>query len=185
MFGKITSAAVGALLSCAPLYAASLEETCDRTGTNARFCAGTVFAQVAPDTPEGVTFWLHERGYLSKVLVEDTGTATPSAAEVEARIVSIVAQQAAMLDRTFDFADLEAGVTSGVSFGTLRYALRTGDRGQTILHSYVAAQGVVVQVISQVALKSASRDLSDLTAAHADALRAVRLDPSDPGAATL
>ena len=57
--------------------------------------------------------------------------------------------------------------------------LQGGQQDSAVLHSYVVVKERILQVVSQIALKSASRDPADLEQAHAAALKAVKInDPA-------
>ncbi|MEW9920831.1 hypothetical protein AB2B41_14550 [Marimonas sp. MJW-29] len=162
-------------LSASPL-AAEDAGNCATAGTDAFFCSGELFQKLELGKHEGVSFWMHRAGYLSKVLVEETGSKRISESQIERRILDIVSRQAENLGRAFAFSDLDATMGPGVSVGTFSYSLK-GARGEaSVLHSYVAVKGRVLQVVSQLALKSAASEAVSLEKAHAAALRAVRIE---------
>ncbi|NNE50850.1 MAG: hypothetical protein HKN30_00425 [Sulfitobacter sp.] len=148
-------------------------------GPDAYFCFGEAFKRLELGTGAGVSFWMHETGYLSKVLVEETVGKDVSQSQIETRILNMVSQQAEHLGRAFAFSDLQATSVGGVPFGTFSYRLRGDERESAVLHSYVAVKGRVLQVVSQLALRSSTSGAEALEKAHADALRAVKIeDPS-------
>ena len=59
-------------LGATAVHADPALEECSIAGPDAFFCSGKTFRQMKLDVGEGVTFWLHKTGFLSKVLVEDT-----------------------------------------------------------------------------------------------------------------
>lgn len=169
------------LCGLAPLILSAQDAagTCGVAGPDAYFCTGEVFRKLDLDQGEGVSFWLHEAGYLSKVLVEETGDTEVTQGQIETRILDIVSRQADTLGRAFAFSDLSATEIHGVPFGTFRYRLRGEKADSVVLHSYVAVKGRVLQVVSQMALRSAASKRVTLEKAHAAALRAVKIeDPS-------
>lgn len=148
---------------------------CDVAGPDAYFCFGDAFSKLDLDQGEGVSFWVHKAGYLSKVLVEDTGGKDVTQGQIERQILALVSAQAESFGRAFSFSDLTATTIHGVPFGTFSYRLRGGSQDSAVLHSYVAVKGRVLQVVSQILMTSASTDAKALERAHADALRAVKL----------
>lgn len=177
MFLKSLSALLSAaLLSAAPLAADDAPPACGVAGPDAYFCFGDAFTRLEIDHGEGVSYWVHETGFLSKVLVEDTGGKDVSQGQIERQILALVTKQATDLGRDFAFSDLSATTIGGVPFGTFSYRLRGAEREATVLHSYVAVKGRVLQVVSQLLLTSADPRTSALEEAHAAALRAVKLE---------
>lgn len=176
LFSALTLAAV--LGPCAVL-AQDAAATCDAAGPSTYFCSGDSFSKLDLGQRDGVSFWMHNTGFLSKILVEDTGGTQVTQSQIENRILAIVSEQADQLGRDFAFSDLSADTVAGVPFGTFSYNLQNDKVDSTVLHSYVALKGRVLQVISQIARKSASSEKEALQQAHAAALRAVKLtDPS-------
>ena len=160
----------------------SADSGCDVAGPDAYFCFGDAFSKLDIEEVEGVSFWLHKAGYLSKVLVEETGDTEVTQGQIERRILDMVTAQAVSVGRDFDFTDLSATTVHGVPFGTFSYRLKGARQESAVLHSYVAVKGRVLQVVSQILLKSARTDIANLEEAHAEALRAVRID--DPSTDT-
>ena len=157
------------------------ERNCAKAGPQAEFCANGQFARLDEGATPGSSLWMYRGGYLSKVLVESLADAHAKRATIEARIMALVSRQAVEVGRRFEFSDMTSATLGGAPFGTLSYTLAGEDGDSVILHSYVAVEGKVAQVISQVALKRADRDPDALRAAHDAALSAVRLRPQpDP-----
>lgn len=146
---------------------------CINAGPDAYFCAGDTFTQLEVAHGAGVTFWLHEAGYLSKVLVESGDGTPPTQGQIERQILTQVSQQAASIGHDFAFSDLQARSVNGAPYGTFSYQLKGADQDSAVLHSYVAVGDRVLQVVSQALVKMTGADLEH---AHDDALRAVRLD---------
>lgn len=180
MFSRIFSAAC--LAAALGPFAALAEEgtkPCSVAGPDAYFCFGDTFKKLELNRGAGVSFWMHETGYLSKVLVEETGDKKVTQSQIERRILAIVSEQAEHLGRDFAFSDLSATTLDGVPFGTFSYRLRGAKQESAVLHSYIAVKGRVLQVVSQLALRTAASGAEALEKAHADALRAVKIeDPS-------
>lgn len=152
---------------------------CSDAGVGATFCHGQTFAALDAGQPEGMSLWLHERGYLSKVLIEELADPQVTQGQIEGRIMALVSAQADHIGRNFEFEDISSYSAGGTPFGTISYSLRDAKGPKAILHSYVAAKGVVLQVISQIALKEADPAPDALRKAHAAALKAVHLaEPS-------
>ncbi len=180
MFLKSFSAFLfAALLSPGILAADEVQSECGAAGPDAYFCFGDAFTKLDVDHGEGVSFWVHKTGFLSKVLVEDTGGKDVTQGQIERQILALVSEQAEHFGRDFAFSDLSATTVGGVPFGTFSYRLRGATQEAAVLHSYVAVKGRVLQVVSQLLLKSADTKANALEEAHAAALRAVKLeDPS-------
>lgn len=180
MFFRIFFAALLAL-SFGPMGASAEQgsKPCGVAGPDAYFCFGDTFKKLELNKGAGVSFWMHETGYLSKVLVEETGDKQVTRSQIERRILAMVSEQAEHLGRDFAFSDLSATTLDGVPFGTFSYRLRGAKQEAAILHSYIAVKGRVLQVVSQLALRTAGSGAEALEKAHADALRAVKIeDPS-------
>lgn len=176
MFRKFFFAALtGTILGPVAAGAQSTVDGCGVAGPNAYFCFGDTFRELKLKQVEGVSFWMHEGGYLSKVLVEETGGKAVTSSQVETRILAMVTEQAHDLGRDFNFSDLRSANVHGVPFGTFSYRLEGAAQDSAVLHSYVVVKERILQVVSQVALNSASRDPADLQEAHAAALRAVKI----------
>lgn len=177
MFSKTFFAATfAALVSPFSLAAQELGSNCGVAGPDAYFCSGDAFTQLDVDQGEGVSFWIHRTGYLSKVLVEDLGGKEVTQAQIERQILALVSSQVESLGRDFAFSDLTASTVHGVPFGTFSYRLKGEAQDSAVLHSYVAVKGRVLQVVSQLLLKSADPKAEALEQAHAEALRAVKLE---------
>lgn len=166
---------IAAAVCSTPALAADPATDCAVAGPEAYFCFGDTFEQLELELGEGVSFWMHEGGYLSKVLVEETGDKTVTPAQIETRILKMVSEQAKQFDRVLAFSDLNATSVHGVPFGTFSYRLQGGEQNSAVLHSYVAVKGRVLQVVSQIALNSADTAPDALERAHAAALRAVKI----------
>lgn len=156
--------------------------SCVRAGPGAEFCAGGDFSRIDDGSTDGITYWLHQGGFMSKVLVQDVGQGSFTQGDIESSIIAMISAQAASQGRAFDFSDIEAAQMGGQPFGTLSYALSRKGGEQAILHSYVATGRLVLQIISQVGLSSASRAPQDLEQAHAAALHALTLADAGPEA---
>ena len=173
------------LTTLAPLTAAAQNVTpdCVSAGPGADFCTQAQYNRVDQGQTEGISYWLDAQGYLAKVVVQPGPTRPAESAVIESRILSMVSQQANHVGRAFEFSDLSSARAGGARFGTISYALadKTG-RGQPVLHSYLAVEGVIVQVISQPAVNGAPRDAEALTLAHHRALEAIELTNRDPAA---
>lgn len=163
-------------LGATAVHADPALEECSIAGPDAFFCSGKTFRQMKLDMGEGVTFWLHKTGFLSKVLVEDTNGKPVTRAQIENRIIAIVSNQAGHFGSAFSFSDLSSTTVGGVPFGTLSYELEGEETNHAVLHSYVSVKGRVLQVVSQLALAQASKEPAALAEAHAAALRAVRIE---------
>ena len=155
--------------------AAGATSDCGRAGPGAEFCSGATFARVDAGQTRGMSFWMHRAGYLSKVLVQEMPQEGARRGDIEAAIISIVSQQASSIGRSFEFSDISSSTRGGAPFGTLTYTLSGQSGDKPILHSYVAVKGVVVQVISQLAVKTADPGPQALHAAHRDAVAAIHL----------
>ncbi|MBD3664239.1 hypothetical protein [Sulfitobacter aestuariivivens] len=153
---------------------------CDVAGPGAAFCQGETFSRLDGGETTGMSFWLHQAGYLSKVVVQEVPEEDAVQSDIESLIIDSVSQQAVALGRGFEFIDLSSATAAGAPFGTLSYNLAHAKGDQAILHSYVAVKGLIVQVISQIAIKEASRDPAALQNAHAEALSALELTSQDP-----
>lgn len=174
------AALLGAFLGAPALAEEPMLDECSQAGAGALFCQGSHFAQLNYSQVEGISFWLHREGFLSKVLVEEIADSKVDQAGIESRIMSLVSAQADEIGHEFDFEDLASHSLGGAPFGTLSYSLVQKGSPKAILHSYVATKGVVLQVISQIALKTADTDPLALQTAHAEALRAVHLSERAP-----
>ncbi len=163
------------LLTASSALAEPERPPCDDAGPDTTFCAGATFARVDEGQTQGLSFWMHRDGYLSKVLVQRVPEERVDGAEIEAQIIAMVSQQAQDIGRSFAFSDLKSASVDGATFGTLSYKLSKAEKENAILHSYVAIRGKVLQVISQIALKRASPDPAALERAHAAALDAITL----------
>ncbi len=172
---KVFAALVAAGLSHAPAFAQDATTECAVAGPEAYFCFGDTFNRLELELGEGVSFWMHEDGFLSKVLVEETGNKTVTPAQIETRILQMVSEQAKHFGRALAFSDLNATSVHGVPFGTFSYRLQGGAQNSAVLHSYVAVKGRVLQVVSQIALANADVAPEALERAHAAALRAVKI----------
>lgn len=174
MFFKKISALICAAFCAAPVLADETDH-CALAARDAFFCSGEEFRKLDLAEHEGISFWMHRAGYLSKVLIEETGSSTVSQSVIERRILEMVSQQAQNLGRDFAFSDLEAATVQGMPVGTFSYDLKGKDGVASILHSYVAVRGRVLQVVSQMALKSATGEAVSLETAHSAALRAIQI----------
>jgi hypothetical protein len=186
MILKFFSAVATAALIALPVAAEqAVSKDCKAAGAGAVFCRGDNFKPLNYSQVEGISFWLHREGFLSKVLVEEISDEVTQA-RIESRIMKVVSQQAESIGTEFEFEDLASDMLDGAPFGTLSYSLMQKGSPKAVLHSYVATKGVVLQVISQIALKSADTAPAALEVAHAAALRAVRLgdrpEPSETDA---
>lgn len=159
---------------------AAEEPLCRSAGPGAEFCTGGSFTRVDTGDVTGISFWLDEAGYLSKVLVQDGVGDGVDQAQIEQQILAMVSGQADDIGRDFEFSDLSSTTAGGAPFGTISYALAMGGGRQSILHSYVAVNGIIVQVISQIALKGVPNDATALRYAHHRALEAIALTTTDP-----
>ena len=153
---------------------------CRIAGPGASFCAESDFARVDIGSTEGLSYWLDSRGYLSKVVVQNGPADGADQARIEAEILAMVTRQALDIGRAFEFDDLTSATAGEAPFGTLSYSLSGARQDQPILHSYVAVEGIIVQVISQIAVNGAARDADGLMLAHHRALEAIHLDDTDP-----
>lgn len=153
---------------------------CSLAGPGMQFCAGEVFQRLDAGATEGMSFWLHSDGFVTKVLAEesDSGMATQTA--IEARIIAMVDAQAGAGGHGFEFVDLDSRSLNGAPFGTLTYRLQGAQSATTVLHSYAALDGVVVQVLSQIAPRNRA-NAAELQEAHFAAVSALK--PEAPGAA--
>lgn len=177
----IFSAIILALATTAPMSGAWAEEnpTCSEAGPGAAFCKGATFSRVDDGVTKGLSFWIDRAGYLSKVVVQTDPDGKADQALIESQILAMVSRQASDIGRDFKFSDVTSTTAGGAPFGTLSYSLARKGRNQAILHSYVAVKGIVIQVISQIAMKGASRDPEALMMAHHRALDAIDLTNTD------
>lgn len=175
------SAVLVCLATSVPIHAAPAieQDGCRHAGPGAEFCAQGTFRRVDTGTVEGMSFWLDEAGYLSKVLVQPDAEGGSGQATIEQQILTMVSGQAVGIGRDFQFSDLTSTSAGGAPFGTISYALTGKGRTQAILHSYVAVRGIVVQVISQIALRGVPADPAALMQAHHRALDAIALTNTD------
>lgn len=161
-------------------FAAAAEDPgCRVAGPGAEFCTQGAFQRVDTGGVEGLSFWLDQAGYLSKILVQPDAEGAADQTRIEQQILAMVSGQATEIGREFQFSDLSSTSAGGAPFGTISYALAAEGRTQAILHSYVAVKGIVVQVISQIALKGAAADAEALKQAHHRALDAIELTNTD------
>jgi hypothetical protein len=160
------------------LPAAAETEQCPSAGPGASFCAGSDFSRVDTGGIDGLSYWMDDAGYLSKVVVEAGMDASVNQAVVESHILSMVTAQASEVGRAFEFRDLKSARSDGADFGTISYSLAKAGRAKPILHSYVLVGEIVVQVISQAARKGTARDAAALLQAHRRAIDAIELKPS-------
>ena len=166
-----------ALAVAAPTSSALAETStrCSEAGPGAAFCTGSTFSRIDAGVTEGLSFWLDRAGYLSKVLVQADPDGDADQATIESQILAMVSRQATDIGREFEFSDATSTTAGGAPFGTLSYSLAQEGQDQKILHSYVAVKGIVIQVISQIALKGAAKDPEALMMAHHRALDAIEL----------
>jgi hypothetical protein len=178
---RIFSAVFLALTTTAPITGAWAEDrpTCREAGPGAAFCTGNTFSRLDDGVTDGLSFWMDRAGYLSKVLVQTDPDGDADQALIESQILAMVSRQASDIGRDFAFSDVTSTTAGGAPFGTLSYSLAREGRNQAILHSYVAVKGIVIQVISQIALKGADRDPEALMLAHHRALDAIELTSRD------
>ncbi|MGJ8544401.1 MAG: hypothetical protein ACSHWZ_03080 [Sulfitobacter sp.] len=177
-------AVFAALIALASAGSVAAEELggCAQIGPGAGFCGADLFKPLRQYDLPGQSFWLHRAGFLSKLLVQDDPAGRANQGEVEAQIIGMVRGRAGEMGAGFEFLDVVSARAGGQPYGTLSYRVKDGGRAKTILHSYLVADGVVVQVISQIGVSRASREATALSAAHEDALRALRLSRNDPKA---
>ncbi|SFE03090.1 hypothetical protein SAMN04488523_104265 [Sulfitobacter brevis] len=171
--------ALAAFQQAAPVWADD-DPSCRAAGPGASFCTEGLFARLDKGGTKGLSYWLDSRGYMAKVMVQSGPTEAADQAQIEAQIMAMVSRQASEIGREFEFSDLTSANAGEAPFGTLSYTLAGASQNQPILHSYIAIKGVVVQVISQIALKGAKRDADALLLAHHRALEAIHLTSSDP-----
>ena len=162
-----------------PVFAED-DPSCRAAGPGASFCTDGLFARLDKGGTQGLSYWLDSRGYMAKVMVQNGPTEAADQARIESQIMAMVSRQASEIGREFEFSDLTSANAGEAPFGTLSYTLAGASQNQPILHSYIAIKGVVVQVISQIALKGAEKDAEALLLAHHRALGAIHLTSSDP-----
>jgi hypothetical protein len=179
---ELVSAFFLASVLMVPVQSAGAEEPlgCRAAGPGASFCAGQRFARLDKGGTRGLSYWIDAKGYMSKVVVQSGPEGPANQAMIESQIMEMVSRQANDIGRDFEFSDLTSATAGGAPFGTLSYTLGGTGQDQPILHSYVAVKGVIVQVISQIALKGTKRDAKALMLAHHRALDAIQLTNSDP-----
>ncbi len=167
-------------VSVQPVLAADGHPACSRAGPGLNFCAGEDFMRIDKGQSMGISYWLHPDGFISKVLAEKDGTIAATQQAIEARIIEMINARAGAVGQDFEFVDLDSRSINGAPFGTLTYRLAGPKKATTVLHSYAALNGVLVQVLSQVAPRSSAGDTEALRHAHFAAVGA--LQPTGPEA---
>lgn len=147
---------------------------CSRAGPGLTFCAGKEFRRIDAGQHRGISYWLHPDGFISKVLAEKDGKVAATQQAIEARIIEMINARAGAVGRHFEFIDLDSRSINGAPFGTLTYRLAGPQEATTVLHSYAALNGVLVQVLSQVAPRGGGNDRAALTHAHFEAVGALK-----------
>ncbi len=177
----ILSAIFLSLAAMAPMTPALAgdQAACPPAGPGAVFCGGAAFNRLDRGGTEGLSYWLDHSGYLTKLVVQQGPKGIADQSVIESQIMAMVSRQAADVGRDFEFSDITSASVGGAPFGTLSYTLAGSGRKQAILHSYVAVKGVIVQVISQIAMKGTDQDPEALMMAHHRALDAIQLTNTD------
>ena len=166
-------AACLAALIAQPAFSGETHPDCSRTGPGMSFCAGDDFRRLDGGQRTGISYWMHLDGVISKVLTEKDNAMAVTQAAIEARIIEMVDAQAGAEGQEFEFVDLDSRSINGAPFGTLTYRLAGPKQATTVLHSYAALNGVVVQVLSQIAPRNTSGDANALRHAHFEAVGAL------------
>lgn len=171
-------------IGCMGPLAANAADTvaCGDAGPRTEFCGGAIFSRLDDGSAQGVSFWLHRTGFMSKILVQEVQGGNFSQGDIEGSILEMVSSQANAQGRAFTFSDIEAANIGGQPFGTLSYAFSREGGEQAILHSYVSTGDLILQIISQIGLSSASSAPDALEKAHAAALHALVLTDAGPEA---
>lgn len=168
----------------APAYADTLTASadCDGPAPGMTFCSGDEFSRVDDGLTAGQSYWMHEDGYVSKLLVQPGPQQAVTQADIESQIIAMVSAQAARIGRSFEFSDLSSMAGDDALFGTINYTLAGDGTPLNIMHSYATMEGVLIQVISQGPVQNVSDHPVDLKSAHFDALAAIHL--TGPNSAT-
>lgn len=157
-----------------PVLAADVLPECSRAGPGLTFCAGADFTRIDKGQNKGISYWLHPKGFISKVLAEKGGALTVTQQAIEARIIEMIDARAGAVGQNFEFIDLDSRSINGAPFGTLTYRLAGPNKSTTVLHSYAALNGVLVQVLSQMSPRSTAEDAAALRHAHFAAVGALK-----------
>lgn len=179
MFRNFFAACVVSILA-QPVLADSALPECSRTGPGMTFCGGQEFTRIDRGQLRGISYWLHPDGFISKILTEKDSKIAATQQAIEARIIEMINARAGAAGQNFEFVDLDSRSINGAPFGTLTYRLAGPKKATTVLHSYAALNGVVVQVLSQVAPRGTADDTEALKHAHFAAVGALK--PTGPEA---
>ncbi len=173
--------ALGLLATLAqPVIASDAGTECSNVGPNMRFCSGETFKRLDSGQRNGISYWSHSGGFVSKVLTERDSFDLATQNIIEGRIIAMINAQAEAAGHDFEFFDLDSRSLHGAPFGTLTYQLTNAETATVVFHSYAALNGLVVQVLSQIAAGDGSESVTALKSAHFEAIGALKpIQPTD------